>query len=102
MQNKVNQLQKNVKDYKAKLQAANGAKPPAEPPKNAAVAPDYRKFMKLPKPFNDMSAAERKKVLCRFFVNGTCSKGKDCTFGHYDLRDKSKKHIALFPEDARK
>ena len=109
MKNNPAQLEKANEDYKAKFasQSAKGgntqkAGTPAPPGKANAVTPDYTKFMKLSKPIKDMSAAEKKKVLCRFFVQGTCSKGKDCTFGHYDPRDKSKKHIALFPEGARK
>ena len=110
LKNQVSQRKKNTKDYKAKanhnMQAATGGKPDskaAQPKANAnAVAPDSSKFTKLKKPLAEMTAVEAKKVLCRFFVNGTCSKGKDCKFGYYDPRDSKKKYIALFPEDARK
>ena len=110
LKNHIIQLDKNLKDWKAKAgqnyQAAIGGKPdPKKPQQQAkanAIAPDLNKFTKLPKPIAEMSAAEKKKVLCRFFTNGACSKRKDCQFGHYGPRDKSKKYIALFPEDARK
>ena len=83
LKNTFSQLEKNLKDYKAKanqnVQAAAGGKPDpkaAQPKANAnAVAGDFSKFTKLKKPLAEMSAAECKKVLCRFFVTGTCSKG---------------------------
>ena len=78
MKNTISQLEKANKEYKAKLNASPNSKPGDQKP--VAAAADYHKLMKLPKPFGDMSAAERKKVLCRFFAKGECTKGKDCAF----------------------
>ena len=79
-----NQKNQNVKaKSQAACQAAVSSKPPKAKGKAAddtkiqhqqanAAVPDIQELSKLPKPIGQISDPERKRVLCCFFVAGTC------------------------------
>lgn len=50
-----------------------------------AAFPDIQELSKLPQRRCEMSAGDKQRIPCSFFVAGTCRRGKKCSFGHFDM-----------------